>query len=182
MADPTGQAAEDPRLSATEDVVLTPLAIRLQQLALARGVTVATAESCTGGLIGHALTSVPGSSDYFLGGIISYANEVKTGLLDVPASAIEHHGAVSAQVAVAMAEGVRAQIGCDYGVAVTGVAGPGGGTEAKPVGLTYVAAAGPDGHEVRRHLWTGDREENKTHSAAAALELLLELLEPGARR
>jgi nicotinamide-nucleotide amidase len=182
MADPAGQAAEDPRLSATEDVVLTPLAIRLQQLALARAMTVATAESCTGGLIGHALTSVPGSSDYFLGGIISYANEVKTGLLDVPVSAIAHHGAVSAQVAVAMAEGVRAQIGCDYAVAATGVAGPGGGTEAKPVGLTYVAAAGPDGHEVRRHLWTGDREENKTHSAAAALELLLELLEPGARR
>jgi PncC family amidohydrolase len=153
------------------------LAVRLQDTALARGITVGTAESCTGGLIGHALTGIAGSSDYYLGGVISYSNEIKIGLLDVPAEAIERHGAVSAQVAVAMAEGARERLGCDFAVSVTGVAGPTGGTEAKPVGLTYVAAAGPDGHQVRRHQWAGDRATNKEHSATAALELLLALIE-----
>ena len=121
----------------------------------------------------------PGSSRFYRGGVVSYADEVKSGLLDVPRSALEHHGAVSAQVAVAMAEGVRGRTGSDYGVAVTGVAGPDGGSEAKPVGLTYVATAGPDGHRVRRHLWSGDRAANKVSSAAAALRLLLEVLGGG---
>lgn len=136
-----------------------------------------TAESCTGGLIGHSLTAIAGSSDYYLGGVVSYSNELKMRLLGVPESMLEHHGAVSAQVAVTMADGARERIGCDYAVSVTGVAGPGGGTEAKPVGLTYVAAAGPAGHEVRRYLWTGDRATNKEQSAVAALELLLTLVE-----
>jgi nicotinamide-nucleotide amidase len=108
--------------------------------------------------------------------VISYADEVKTAALGVPPEAIERHGAVSAQVAVAMAEGVRECVGCDYGVAVTGVAGPEGGTEAKPVGLTYVATAGPHGDEVRRYAWDGDRSTNKEHSAAAALRMLLAAL------
>ncbi len=152
---------------------LALLAARLQAAALERGITVGTAESCTGGLVGHVLTSIPGSSDYYLGGVVSYSDELKMGLLGVPAEMLERHGAVSAQVAAAMAEGAREHLGCGYAVSVTGVAGPGGGSEAKPVGLTYVAAAGPTGHDVRRHRWDGDRASNKELSAAAAVELLL---------
>ncbi|MGD8485536.1 MAG: CinA family protein [Chloroflexota bacterium] len=155
---------------------LPALASRLQAVALERGLTVATAESCTGGLVGHSLTAIAGSSDYYLGGVISYSNELKVRLLGVPEPTLGRHGAVSAQVAVAMADGARTRAGSDYAVAVTGVAGPGGGTGAKPVGLTYVAVAGPNGHEVRRHQWEGDRAANKEQSAAAALELLLEVL------
>jgi len=153
------------------------LATRLQVVALEQGITVGTAESCTGGLIGHTLTAIAGSSDYYRGGVISYSNVLKTGLLGVTPESLEHHGAVSAQVAVAMAQGARERLGCDYAISVTGVAGPGGGTEAKPVGLTYVAVAGPAGHQVARHLWDGDRTANKEQSAAAALELLLTLVE-----
>jgi PncC family amidohydrolase len=152
----------------------------VQDRALALGVSVGTAESCTGGLVGHALTAVAGSSDYYRGGVISYANELKERLLDVPTAAIERHGAVSAQVAVAMAEGARERLGTDYALSATGVAGPGGGTPAKPVGLTYVAVAGPSGHEVRRHQWHGERAANKEDSAAAALALLLDMLEAAA--
>lgn len=155
---------------------LASAATRLQELALERGISVGTAESCTGGLIGHTLTTIAGSSAYYLGGIVSYSDDLKTSLLGVSPESIERHGAVSAQVAVAMAEGARERLGCDYAMAATGVAGPGGGTQAKPVGLTYVAAAGPHGHEVQRHLWDGDRAANKERSAAAALELLLALL------
>jgi PncC family amidohydrolase len=149
------------------------LAARLQDLAIERGLTVGTAESCTGGLVGHCITAIPGSSAYYLGGVISYADEVKAGLLGVPADLLIRHGAVSAQVAVAMAEGIRERLGCDLAVAVTGVAGPDGGTEAKPVGLTYVATAGRHGSDVRRQVWTGDRAANKAQSAALALELLI---------
>ena len=156
---------------------LASLAARLQASALERGVTVGTAESCTGGLVGHSLTAIAGSSDYYLGGVISYSDELKIGLLGVPADVLERHGAVSAQVAAAMADGARVRLGCDYAVSVTGVAGPGGGTPAKPVGLTYVGAAGPAGRQVRRHEWDGDRATNRELSAAAALELLLELVE-----
>ena len=177
MAHQAGREAEDHLLSATEEVRLPELAARLQGIAIARALTVATAESCTGGLIGHSITANPGSSAFYVGGVVSYADDLKIGLLQVPASAIERHGAVSAQVAVAMAEGVRAAADADLGVSVTGVAGPEGGTEAKPVGLTYVAAAGPDGHLVRRFTWSGDRVANKEHSAAAAMHLLIELIE-----
>ena len=176
MAHQAGREAEDQLLSGQDRVDLPALAVRLQELAIARGLSVGTAESCTGGLIGHSITSVAGASDYYVGGIISYADAVKTASLGVGAGAIERHGAVSAQVAVAMADGLRERLGCDYAVAVTGVAGPSGGSEAKPVGLTYVATAGPEGDEVRRHLWDGDRVENKERSAAAALELLIEAI------
>jgi PncC family amidohydrolase len=140
-------------------------------------VTVATAESCTGGLVGHAITSVPGSSAYYIGGVISYADRLKVQMLGVPAATIERHGAVSAQVAVAMAEGLREELGCHLAVAVTGVAGPAGGSDPKPVGLTYVAVAGPEGHRVERHQWHGDRDANQAWSAAAALALLISVLE-----
>jgi PncC family amidohydrolase len=153
---------------------LVELAARLQAACTARGLTVATAESCTGGLVAHLLTEVPGSSAYVRGGIVAYADEVKRAQLGVPAEVLAAHGAVSAQVAIAMAEGVRSRLGTDFAVAVTGVAGPDGGTEAKPVGLVYVAVSGGGASpEVRRCQWAGDRSENKRRSAEAAIELLL---------
>ena len=149
------------------------LAGQLQAVCLERGLTVATAESCTGGLVAHLLTEVPGASGYLRGGIVAYANEVKTALLGVPSEVLEAHGAVSAQVAIAMAEGARASLGTDLGVGVTGVAGPDGGTDAKPVGLVYVAVAGLGSPEVRRCQWSEDRSGTKRLSAGVALELLL---------
>ena len=177
MAHQAGRETKGDRLTLADDGGLAALASRLHERALALGITVGTAESCTGGLIGHTLTGIAGSSDYYRGGVISYSNELKMALLGVSAETLERHGAVSAQVAVAMAEGARELIDCDWAVSVTGVAGPGGGSASKPVGLTYVAAVGPDEHEVRRHTWVGDRTENKEQSAAAALRLLLELIE-----
>ena len=119
-------------------------------LCRARGLTLATAESCTGGLVAARLTSVPGSSDVFLGGVVAYANEVKEAELGVPTECCEAHGAVSAETAAAMAAGARARLGADVAVAVTGVAGPGGGTEEKPVGLVYFHASGPGGRAAGR--------------------------------
>ena len=155
------------------DDPLRVLAERLQELCLSRGLTVATAESCTGGLVASAITDVSGSSLYYRGGIVAYANEAKLTLLDVPRELLEAHGAVSAQVARAMAVGARARLSVDLAVSVTGVAGPGGGSASKPVGLTYIAVADADGVEVRRFLWAGDRLANKDSSARAALQLLL---------
>ncbi|HEV8516145.1 MAG TPA: CinA family protein [Candidatus Limnocylindrales bacterium] len=173
----TQAAATAPAAVELEELVA--LANDLQARCLALGRTVALAESCTGGLVGHALTEVPGSSDYLLGGVVSYADDAKVKLLDVPASTLEHHGAVSAQAAAAMAEGARQRFGADLGLAVTGIAGPSGGTPAKPVGLTYAAIADAEGHDVRRHQWAGDRSANKLASAAALLELALERLKAG---
>ena len=138
---------------------LVDLAARLQARCVERGITVATAESCTGGLVAHLLTEVPGSSAYLLGGVVAYSDAVKRAELGVPAEMLAAHGAVSAQVAVAMAEGVRRRLGTDLGVGVTGVAGPA---------------------DVRRYLWPGDRSENKRSSAGAAIELLLARVEVGA--
>lgn len=152
---------------------LVDLAGRLGAVLVERGFTVATAESCTGGLVAHLLTEIPGSSRYVRGGIVAYADDVKRTELGIPGEVLAAHGAVSAQVALAMAEGVRRRLGTDLGVGVTGVAGPDGGSEAKPVGLVYVAVAGAGPAEVRRCLWSGDRSENKRLSAEAALEMLL---------
>jgi PncC family amidohydrolase len=159
------------------DDALVALAERLQGVCLGRLLTVATAESCTGGLVADAITEVAGSSGYFRGAIVAYADEAKVALLGVPAATIAAHGAVSAQVAVAMALGARERLSVDLAAAVTGIAGPAGGTTTKPVGLTYVAVSGPTGTEVRRHAWTGDRGANKRASATAVLELLLEAAE-----
>lgn len=152
---------------------LTELAARLQAVCVARGLTVATAESCTGGLVAHVLTEIPGSSAYVRGGIVAYADDVKTDQLGVPAEVLAAHGAVSAQVASAMADGVRSGLGASLGVSVTGVAGPAGGSVAKPVGLVFIAVAGRGPTEVHRFLWDGDRTHNKRASARAAIELLL---------
>jgi PncC family amidohydrolase len=158
------------------DEELLALSRRLGDACRAHGSRVGTAESCTGGLVAHVITEIPGSSDYFAGALVTYANEIKIGLAGVPTTVLEAHGAVSAQVAKAMAEGARDLLGVDVAVAVTGVAGPSGGTAAKPVGLTYVAVADRAGDAVRRFTWASDRAGNKRLSAAAALELLLERL------
>jgi len=155
------------------------LARRVREICLRDGLRIATAESCTGGLVSHALTEVPGSSGCFAGGVVAYSDDVKRALLDVPAEVIAAHGAVSAQVARAMATGVRRRLAVDVAVAVTGIAGPDGGTDAKPVGLTYIAVADARGVDVQRYLWTGDRQANKQSSAAAALGLLVNRLGTG---
>jgi competence/damage-inducible protein CinA-like protein len=139
--------------------------------------TVSVAESCTGGLLGGRLTERPGSSDYVLGGVISYANDVKEGVLGVPAALLRESGAVSAEVARAMADGVRRLTGSTYALAVTGVAGPTGGTPEKPVGLVYHACAGPQGTSVRRDLFPGDRAAVRRRAVVAALHHLREVLE-----
>jgi PncC family amidohydrolase len=155
---------------------LLALAERLQGLCLGRGLTVSAAESCTGGLVAAAITAVPGSSGYFLGGVVSYSNPSKVSLLGVPEPTIEAHGAVSAQVARAMAAGCRERFGSDLAVAVTGIAGPDGGTPSKPIGLTYVGLARPDAAaNVRRWVFEGDRSANRSAAAAAALEWLIEI-------
>jgi PncC family amidohydrolase len=152
------------------DTALAALAADLQRTCLAAGLTVATAESCTGGLVAHAITANAGSSGYFVGGVVSYSNEAKHELIGVPNELIAEHGAVSPEVATAMAVGVRDRLGADLGVAVTGIAGPDGGTAEKPVGLVYIGLADRAGRlESRRYLWDGDRATNIAASAAAAL-------------
>ena len=146
-------------------------------LCRARGLTLATAESCTGGLVAARLTSVPGSSDAFRGSVVAYANDVKEESLGVPADIIERFGAVSAESAEAMARGVRDRLGVDLAVAVTGVAGPGGGSEEKPVGLVFAHAIGPDGERSVRTELPGDREMIRGRATAASLHLVRRLLE-----
>ncbi len=141
-----------------------------------RALTLATAESCTGGLVAARLTSVPGSSDVFLGGVVAYSDEVKAAELGVPEAVLEQHGAVSAEAAAAMAAGARERLVADVAVAVTGVAGPGGGTEEKPVGLVYLHAEGPDGALARELDLPGERQAIRERATVAALHLLRALL------
>jgi PncC family amidohydrolase len=141
------------------------------------GLTLAVAESCTGGLIGHRITDVPGSSTYFLGGVIAYAYEAKERLLNVRHGTLYEYGAVSKQTACEMARGARRALGADIGIAVTGIAGPGGGLTDKPVGTTWIAVSTRDRDWTALHQWDGDRAENKAASVDAALRLLLEVLE-----
>jgi PncC family amidohydrolase len=140
-------------------------------------VRLATIESCTGGLVGHLITETPGSSAYYVGGFVTYSDQLKRDLVGVPAEVLAAHGAVSAQTAIAMAVGGRARTGADLGGSVTGIAGPDGGSDQKPVGLTYVAVADGQGTEVRRHLWSGSRTNNKLASAEALLDLILERID-----
>ena len=134
-----------------------------------RGLSLATAESCTGGQVAKRLTDVPGSSDVFLGSIVAYSNEVKASLLDVPAEVLEEHGAVSPETARAMAHGVRRRLGADVAVAVTGIAGPGGATDGKPVGLVCLHVVGPDGEHGSQFELPGDRDTIRGRATAAAL-------------
>lgn len=163
------------------DDELEAAARRLGQALVKRGWQMAAAESCTGGLVGHVITQIPKSSDHFLGGIVSYSDAVKDELLGVPRALIDDVGAVSAEVAEAMADGVlRAFPVARVAVSVTGIAGPDGGSDAKPVGLTYVGAAIRDGRAVvERHQWPFDRAGNKRASALAALALAARLVAEG---
>jgi len=141
-----------------------------------RKLTIAVAESCTGGLLGSKITDVPGSSEYFLGGVIAYQNEVKESLLHVPQQVIAAHGAVSAQTVEAMAGGCRELFECDIAISITGIAGPGGGSADKPVGLVYVGLATASGVISRRFQWDGSRTQNKESSVRAAMEMILATL------
>ena len=149
----------------------------LGQALLARGWTIGAAESCTGGLVLHRLTNVPGSSAWVMGGVVAYDNRVKQGLLNVREATLLEHGAVSEQMAREMALGARRLLKTDLALSITGIAGPGGGTAEKPVGLTWMALAGPDGlllSEGRIH--DGDRLDIKRSSADAALAMVLRQL------
>ncbi len=137
-----------------------------------RGLTLAVAESCTGGLLGYRITKIPGSSDYFLGGVISYANEVKRDILGVNGEDLRRYGAVSEEVARQMAEGVRKLIRADLGVGITGIAGPTGGTSEKPVGLVYIALATPEETICQRNVFPGDREIVRWRSSQTALDMV----------
>ena len=144
----------------------------------ARGLTLATAESCTGGLVGDRLTNVPGSSEYYLGGVISYDNRIKAEVLKVPTQVLETVGAVSQECALAMAQGVRGLMSTSLAVSTTGIAGPGGATPGKPVGLVYIALVdGADFSRCEKYVWPGDRLQNKEMSALAALKLVEEYLD-----
>ena len=178
----------DERGDALEGALVEPLAEwlfarderRVEELVLslaaAQGLRLATAESCTGGMVAARLTSVPGSSASFVGGVVSYSDEVKRSELGVSAELLAAHGAVSAEVAAAMAEGARERLGADVAVAVTGIAGPGGGTPEKPVGRVHLHAAGPDGSLTRMLDLPGEREQIRVRATVTALHLLRALL------
>ena len=144
---------------------------------LARRQTLATAESCTGGLVGALLTGRPGSSAWYLGGIVAYANDLKLRLLGVPAAVLAAQGAVSLAVAEAMAAGARAAARSDYAVSLTGIAGPDGGTPEKPVGLVYVCVAAPHGTATFKHHFSGSRADIRQAATETALRHLLEAVE-----
>lgn len=154
-----------------------PVQVFVGKLLLKRGLQLATAESCTGGLISHLITNVAGSSAYFLGGVVSYANEAKERLLGVNPGTLEMHGAVSAETAREMARGIRLALAADIGISVTGIAGPTGGTPEKPVGSVWIGLSTPDEEYARHYLWSGTRLAIKKQSAQAALNLLVEHLQ-----
>lgn len=150
--------------------------LELGRLLRLRGLNMACAESCTGGLVAAALTSVPGSSDWFLGSLVAYHNQIKARLLNVPEAFLLAHGAVSEPVVLEMARGARRAFGAEFSVAVSGIAGPGGGTPDKPVGTVWLAWAGPDRAEARRFLFAGGREDVRGQSVRQAVSGLLALV------
>ncbi len=141
-----------------------------------RGLRLASAESCTGGLLADRITDVPGSSDYFVGGVVAYAYEAKVALLHVSWDTLRIHGAVSRETVVEMARGVRTALGADIGVSVSGIAGPGGGMPEKPVGTTWISLSARDGDWARKFVWQGNRRANKESSAQAALQFVMDYL------
>lgn len=143
----------------------------------ARGLTIATAESCTGGLVGHRLTNVPGSSGYYIGSVTAYAYHVKVRQLNVNWQTLETHGAVSHETVAEMASGVRATMETDIGLSISGVAGPGGGSPGKPVGLVWLGLSAPDGDWTRSHNFNGDRISIKDQAAEAALQMVIDYIE-----
>jgi nicotinamide-nucleotide amidase len=154
-----------------------PLEVQVGERLTARGLTIALAESSTGGLIAKRLTDISGSSAYVIGGVVAYANAVKQRLLGVSEQTLIDHGAVSEPVARQMAEGARHLFGTDLAISVTGIAGPTGATATKPVGLHYVGLSAADGTWVRRYVWNGDRAHNRASTADAAFRLVLDYLD-----
>jgi PncC family amidohydrolase len=154
-----------------------PLEILVGELLRERKLTLATAESCTGGLLGSMITDISGSSDYFLGGIIAYAYGAKENLLGVRHETLWQFGAVSRETVREMARGVRRAFAADIGVSITGIAGPGGGMPSKPVGLVWIGICTYDGEWSKSFQWKGDRVENKVQSARAALQLVCDYLQ-----
>jgi PncC family amidohydrolase len=159
-----------------------PLEVLVGQKLLKKGLKLAVAESCTGGLIGHRITNIPGSSDYYLGSVTAYAYEVKQQLLGVKQETLTEYGAVSRETVIEMARGIRACLDADFpmectvGISVSGIAGPGGSTPGKPVGLVWIGLSSKDGNHAWKFLWKGNRIQNKESSAQAALQLLLDYL------
>ena len=166
------------------DATLREAAKRVLERCRARGLHVATAESCTGGLVAAALTEIPGSSDVVECGFVTYSDEAKHAMLGVPAATLKRHGAVSAQTAKAMAAGALKNSRADLAVSITGIAGPGGGSKQKPVGLVYFAGASRDGHRIARKRLYGDigRRRVRLRSVAEALALLQLLSRPARRK
>jgi nicotinamide-nucleotide amidase len=153
--------------------LVDPAARELGDLLVREGLTVAVAESCTGGLLGELITERPGSSAYFLGGVIAYADEVKREELGVPAALLTRYGAVSREVALAMADGARARFGTGFAVSITCIAGPDADGTAKPIGLTYIAVTSEADRRSEEYTFTGDRWSNRRQAAAQALQLLI---------
>lgn len=154
----------------------TELAEAVGKILKARNWRLSAAESCTGGLLGSMITDIPGASDYFEGGFITYSNEAKINQLGVPAELIQEHGAVSAEVALKMAEGATERTRSQFGLSITGIAGPSGGSAEKPVGTTFIAVAHPEGVEVSRFNFQDDRLTNRRRAAYAALSLLFKTI------
>jgi PncC family amidohydrolase len=154
-----------------------PLEVLVGELLVPRGLTLAVAESCTGGLISHRITNISGSSRYFLGGTTAYANEAKMKLLGVSPETLEAHGAVSRETVLEMGRGVRLALSADIGISTSGIAGPTGGTAEKPVGTTWIGFSSAQGEEARYFLFQGDRSSVKQQAAEAALQLLADHLQ-----
>ena len=157
-------------MNLNNEEILNKISIILKE----KNLKIAVAESCTGGLVSHTFTNLSGSSEYFDRGIVTYSNNAKTELLDVSENILEKYGAVSEQVAKAMAKGIRKKSNVDIGISTTGIAGPTGGTEDKPVGLVYIAISTTNNTIVKKYQFSGDRLENKESTCRAALEKLLE--------
>jgi len=160
-----------------EDIVAEALEIQIGQLLRERRLKLTTAESCTGGLLGSRITDVPGSSEYFLGGVVAYAYEAKVALLGVSWDTLNSVGAVSREIVLEMARGARAALNADIALSVSGIAGPGGGTPEKPVGTTWIGLVTDEGEWAKIFRFSGDREENKVAAVNAALKMLLDSLE-----
>jgi PncC family amidohydrolase len=154
-----------------------PLEVLVGEELSNHGLRLAVAESCTGGLIGHLLTNVAGSSKYYMGSVTAYANEAKVRLLGVNLETLEKYGAVSSETVIEMARGVRLAMAADIGISVSGIAGPGGGTPEKPVGTVWIGLSSPSQEYSRHYQWSGNRITVKEQSALAALNLLLEYLQ-----
>lgn len=160
-----------------EGPVTTTLELQIGTLLRDRGLKISLAESCTGGLLGDRITNLPGSSEYFWGSIVAYAYEAKVALLNVSWDTLNSRGAVSRETVLEMARGARQVLSTDIAVSVSGIAGPGGGTEEKPVGTTWIGLVAAEGEWTRQFLFSGDRLQNKAASADAALQFLLDYLE-----